>query len=82
MMAEKIKNRLLECASHMCFDYNGKDCGVDPFYIPEERKIYFNMWYGENTVHTAHDIDEVMTINFFDGKSLNEIADTVEITEW
>lgn len=35
------------------------------------------MWYGDKAF-TASSIDEVMNITLFDGKSLNEISDTVD----
>ena len=82
MTAEKIKKRLLECASHMCFDYNGKGCGIDPYYVPEKKKNFFNIWYGEDETCTLNNIDDVMKSKFFNGKSLEEIADIIEITEW
>lgn len=76
MMDEKIKNRLKELCSHMTFEYNGKDCGVDPISHTE-----FAIWCGDEDT-TAKSIDEVMTTPFFDGKSLSEIADVITIDEW
>ena len=52
MTAEKIKKRLLECASHMCFDYNGKGCGIDPYYVPEKKKTF--LIYGMVRMKLAH----------------------------
>lgn len=76
MMAEKIKNRLKELCSHMTFEYNGKDCGVDPISHAE-----FVMWCGDKDT-TVKSIDEVMAKPFFDGKSLSEIAEVITFDEW
>ena len=76
MMADKIKNRISECCSHFTFDYNGKECGVDPF---SDNK--FDMWCGDEVV-TVGSIDKVMNDKFYDGMSLTEIADKIDIVDW
>ena len=61
----------------MSFIYNGKQSGVTSEvrdYIPT-----FTMWYGEKEREYS-EIDEVMGDKFFDGKSLEEIAEIVEYT--
>lgn len=75
MMANEIKQRINEICSHFTFDYNGKSCGVDPFSHSE-----FDMWCGDDN-KTVNSIEEVMTVPLFDGKSLSEIADEIQITE-
>lgn len=72
--ASMIQECLEEMTSHILFDYNGKHCGVDP--IRRERQ--YDMWYGEE-VFSATSVDEVMSVKFFDGKSLNDISDEIEI---
>lgn len=76
MKAIDIKNRICEIASHFTFTYNGKNCGVDPFSTDK-----FEMWCGENE-QTVHNIDDVMDSKFFDGKSLNEIANEIIIVDF
>lgn len=81
MTAEKIKNRIAECISHFCFDYQNKACGVDPIYSPKDGQR-FEMWYGEDDIYTAHSVDDVMTVRLFGGKSLNEIAEQIDIIDF
>ena len=68
---EELKDRISSLCTHVLFDYNGKNCGVDPI-----RKDHFDMWYGDECIE-AHSIDEVMTTPLFDGKSLNEIVNRI-----
>ena len=77
MNSDKIKDRINEICTVFSFEYNGKVCGVDPLSASE-----FNMWYGEDKNHTACSIDEVMNVNLFDGKSLNDIADKIDIIDF
>lgn len=76
MTADKIKNRITEICSHFTFEYNGKNCGVDPFSMDS-----FDMWCGDKDMR-VNNIDDVMGAAFFDGKSLAEIAEEIEIIEW
>lgn len=76
MTADKIKTRINEIASHFTFEYKGKNAGVDPF-----SKDDFDMWFGDELINVKS-IDEVMNDKFFDGKSLTEIADEIEIIDW
>lgn len=75
MTAKELSDRIGEMCSHVLFDYNGKACGVDP--IEPSR---FDLWCGEQST-VATSLDEVMTLNFFDGKSLSEIVDDIENLE-
>lgn len=76
MNLTEIKNRIDSLASFFGFDYNGKACGIDPI-----SHTHFDMWYG-NKDHLAKSIDEVMNVSLFDGKSLSEIYEKIEITDW
>ena len=76
MNAEKVKDRIAELCTHFLFEYNGIYCGVDPF-----NKNKFEMWYDKD-FHVAKSIDEVMTHPMFDGKSLEEICDKIDIISW
>lgn len=76
MTANKIKNRLDELASHLTFSYKGVSCGVDPL-----SRDHFNMWYGDSDF-VADSLERVMNEPFFNGKSLAEIAEKIEIIDW
>lgn len=76
MTANKIKARINELCSHFTFEYKGVRCGVDPI-----SRTHFEIWYGDSDF-VAHNIDETMTGTFFNGKALNEIAETIDIIDW
>lgn len=71
-MKDIIKNRILEKASAVTFEYRGIIGGVDPISSRE-----FNMWYNDEAI-TVFSIDEVMNKKLFNGNSLAEIADDLE----
>ena len=73
MTGNEIKKRILETFSAVTFKYHGKNCGVDPFSMEK-----FCLWFGDEDRYTTS-IEETMNTKFFDGKSLNEIAGTVQI---
>ena len=60
-------------AGCITFEYNGANCGIDPY-----SKNNFEIWYGENLI-SVNSVDEVMNTKLFDGKSLTEIFN--DITE-
>ncbi|WP_418419662.1 hypothetical protein [Blautia sp.] len=73
--AKELKDRINSICTHVLFDYNGKECGVDPFSSDN-----FDMWYGSQMMN-AKSIDEVMQTPFFDGKALQDIVDDIENVE-
>lgn len=76
MTGKTIKERILSSFSAVAFEYNGKKCGIDPFSENE-----FCLWCGDKDI-TVHSIDAVTETAFFDGKSLEEIANQIDIYEW
>ncbi|MCH5196433.1 MAG: hypothetical protein J1F28_06950 [Oscillospiraceae bacterium] len=76
MTADKIKSRIEELCTNVSFILDGKNCGIDPI-----SRFHYDMWYGENA-YVASSIDDVMNVKMFNGKSLTEVADKIEITEW
>lgn len=74
MTALEIKQYIEQMISHITFTYNGKNCGVDPILYNKR----YDMWYGED-VFTAKSVDEVMNKPFFNGKSLSDIAEIIEL---
>ena len=76
MTLEKIKNRLSECCTHFLFEFNGKDCGVDPI-----GEMQYNVWFGEECAE-IEGIDKLMETPFFDGMCLNDIYNRIKIISW
>ena len=75
MTAKDLRDRINSMCTHILFDYNGEECGVDPFNAK-----HFDMWYGD-TFMEAHSIDEVMKTPFFGGKALEDIVNQLENVE-
>lgn len=76
-MKERIQKIISDCCNDVFFIYNGKKSGITSTVknsIPT-----FQVWYGEKTKEYK-DIDSVMSDNFFDGKSLNELLETVKFS--
>lgn len=74
MTVLEIREYIDSLISHIEFTFNGKDCGVDPI----SRNKRYDMWYGDE-FYIAKSVDEVMNLKFFNGMSLNEIAEIIEI---
>lgn len=81
MTAEKIKQRIGEMVTLFGFVYNGKDGKVDPYYIPDKKTDAFLLYY-DGEEQTVYNLDDVMNTPFIEGKTLNDVADQIEITEW
>lgn len=63
--------------SHLLFEYNGRNCGIDPLSHTE-----FEIWYGDKA-ETMNSADDVFNELFFDGKSLTEIFPEIAPTiDW
>ena len=75
MTAKDLRDRINSICTHVLFDYNGKECGVDPF-----NEKHFDMWCGDDFME-AHSIDEVMKAPFFEGKALEDIVNQLENVE-
>ncbi|MBQ3337495.1 MAG: hypothetical protein IJG80_08840 [Selenomonadaceae bacterium] len=75
MTATALKEQISKMYSHILFEYDGKDCGVDPLARNE-----IVVWFGEKNL-TAHSVDEAMQVKLFDSKSLNDIAKEIEVYE-
>lgn len=81
MNADKIKARISEMCTLFAFEYDGKDGNVDPYYLPETKQNEFLLFFnGDEQI--VYDIEDVMNTPFIDGKTLSEVADKIEITEW
>lgn len=71
MTVDAIKKHLSNLIGAVTFEYTGYSCGIDPLSLNQ-----FDMWYG-NKCMTAHSIEEVMTVRFFNGNSLEDILESV-----
>lgn len=76
MKPDVIKKRISEICTLFGFVYHQKEGNVDP-YSETEFLIFF-----DGNEKTVHSIDEVMNTPFFDGKTLSEISEVIEITEF
>lgn len=76
-MKDKIKKIISDCCDDVFFTYNGKKSGITS--TVENSIPTFQVWYGEKTKEYK-DIDSVMSDNFFDGKSLDELSETVNFS--
>ncbi len=79
MKAIDIKSRIKECATLFEFEYNKKDGNIDPYYI-QETDSYEYLLYFDGDEQTVYHIDDVMNTPFIDGKTLNEVANEIEVT--
>lgn len=75
MTANQIKQTIQECATLFEFEYQGKYGNVDP-YFHENNTFSFLLYFNEQE-KTVYSIDEVMNTPFIDGKSLNEVAESL-----
>jgi len=75
MTSDDIKKRLSEMVSHFTFEYDGVSCGVDPISMTN-----FEIWCGDEFTKVDN-IDKVMNIPYFKGKSLKDIAQYITITD-
>ncbi len=72
---EEIFDYLKALTCHVFFEYNGKQCGIDPLSHTE-----FDVWYGDK-IETFTSIEDVFAVPFFDGKSLKEIFAEIDL-DW
>lgn len=72
MTMNQLREYLSNLVSHITFEYNGTNCGIDPISQNE-----FDIWYGESA-NTVNNLDLVFTIPIFDGKAFTDIFDEIE----
>jgi len=75
--ASDIKKRISECVTLFSFEYHGKSGNIDPYYLDGNKYEYLLFFDGNEKM--VYDINTVMTEPFFDGKSLSEIVNEIEI---
>ena len=73
MKADDIKQEILMLTNHVQFKYNGAIAFIDPYSET-------NFYLGYKDIDKYYtDIDDLMNDPVFDGESLNEIADKIEL---
>ncbi len=76
MTITQAKKFLGNLTSHMTFDYDGHDCGVDPLSLNS-----FDIWCGNEEVNVSS-VEEALNTKLFDGKSLIDIWDDITDLEY
>lgn len=77
MNMKELKAYILSGASCVTFEYNGKNCGIDPYV---SKSGCFDVWFGDETF-VIETIDKVFNTPLFDGKSLNEVFSSISNLE-
>ena len=77
MTKKQIRTLIEQCASIIEFEYDGKYGNIDPCYSRNEG--FLCLLYFDNYEIMTHSVDEAIKTPFIDGKSLNEIAELLEI---
>lgn len=73
---DDIRDRLLEFCNIFAFEYAGHNYGVDPF-----NPTFFHLCC-DGTILAVDSIDAVFSTPFFDGRTLPDIFDDIDIIEW
>lgn len=81
MSADEIKKIIEIGASLFGFEYQNKECNIDPCYSKEKQCIEY-LLYCDGDELIVYSIEDVMNTRFFNGHSLNEIAEEIVITEY
>lgn len=71
MTISEFKKHMSFLVGCVNFEYNGRDCGIDPLNHTE-----YDIWYGDDCI-TVKSIDELLEAKFFDGKTIVDIWDSV-----
>lgn len=71
--SEEIKKLILSLVQDVVFEYENKTCCINPW-----SRTKFEVGYND-IVKIYSDIDDLMNDTIFDGRSLSDIADEIEI---
>jgi hypothetical protein len=75
MSINELRQILSDDYSDVSFVYKGKNCGITSEvhdYVPK-----YEAWFGEH-IKEYDNVDKLLIDNFYDGKSLIELASIVE----
>ena len=76
MTAKELKEIIAQCMDEVYFYYGGVACGVCSEV--DDFKPVFTLWCGQKT-QDFHDVDDVMAVKFFNGKSLNDLVGNITV---
>lgn len=76
MTLEELKRLVLDEANDVYFSYEGKRAGIEQTVA--DSVATYTMWWGEE-VKEYSDFDELLLDGFFNGRSVADILDLVEI---
>lgn len=62
------------------FEYDGKYGNIDTYYIPEEERDEYLLYFDDEEI-TVNSLEKVMTTKFICGKSLEELEDEIIVFE-
>lgn len=71
MNKSKLKKIILSFTQDVLFSYKGKEYCINPF---NEKKFEIGT---QSKVYEFNSIDELLSANIFDGRSLNDISDEI-----
>ncbi len=77
MNAQELKKIISNCLDTVTFTYDNKSCGVDS--TVSNATPTFEMWFGDSQIKYFSNVDDLMNDKFFNGKSLKEICQNVEV---
>lgn len=76
MTLEEFVRNLTEEYATAEFEYNSKQCGVEP--QTQDSETTYTMWYGE-AWKDYDNIDDLLSDGFFDGESLQDIFPSIDV---
>lgn len=79
-MIEAIKQTVVENATLFGFEYDGKQGNIDPCWTPDSGNSFL-LFFDKNE-QTVYNIEDVLHTPFVNGKTLYEIRNQIELTDW
>lgn len=76
MKKDELKQIIFDCCNDIVFSYNNMPSGVTSEV--ENSIPTFQAWHGEE-IREYSSIDDVMNDPFYSGKSLNDLAEKIDI---
>ena len=76
MNVNNIKKAMINDGNDMYFTYNGYNSGVSSTVV--NSVFVFHAWYGSNTKEFTS-FDKMINDTFFDGNSIIELVETIDI---
>lgn len=77
MTVKELKRHIIDDANDIYFMYHGKNCGIEQ--TVRKSVATYDIWCGKETKQHQN-LNELLSDKFFDGKSISELLDIVEIS--